>query len=137
MVGDLIGLVFLALVAAAILRFVPRRASRAWATGLLVFAVFGNFGALLGAVAAYLSPPILYLDTEKNQLHFNRGEKGELFGVQVNNPPEECRTFRNDRPWSMAAGNLALAAVVLVFLRRASAGVPDPSPEGQDRGGTP
>jgi hypothetical protein len=137
MVCDLIGLVFLALVAAAILRFVPRRASRAWATGLLVFAVFGNFGALLGAVAAYVSPPILYLDTEKNQLRFNRGEKGELFGVQVNNPPEECRAFRNDRPWSMAAGNLALAAVVLVFLRRASAGVPDPSPEGQDRGGTP
>jgi hypothetical protein len=72
-----------------------------------------------------------------HQLHFNRGERGEVFGVRVNNPPEECLTFHDDRPWSMAAGNLALAAVVLVFLRRTSAGAPDPHPQEQDQGGTP
>jgi hypothetical protein len=71
----------------------------------------------------------LYLDTEKHQLQYNRGEKGELFGVQVNNPPEECRATRNERPWSLAAGNLALAAVVLVFLRRTSTGVANPGPQ--------
>jgi hypothetical protein len=62
----------------------------------------------------------MYLDTEKNQLQFNRGENGELFGVRVDNPPEECRTTDKNRPWDLAMGNLALIAVALVFLQRTS-----------------
>jgi hypothetical protein len=136
MVFDLIELVFFALVAVAMLRLIPRPASRAWAIGLLVLALLSNLGVLIGAVAVSLSPPSLYLDTQKHQLHFNRGEQGELFGVQVNNPPEECRTFRDDRPWSIAAGNLALVAVVLVLLRRATGGA-DPGPNEQDQSSRP
>src|SRR6516165_7253537 len=94
MVFDLAGLVFLALVAFVLIRLVPRHASRTWAVGLLIFAVIGNLSALVGATAAYFAPQSLYLDTERNQLRFNRGENGEVFGVQVNDPPAECRTFR-------------------------------------------
>jgi hypothetical protein len=124
MVFDLIGLVFLGLAAAALLSFVPRPASRTWAAGLLVFAVIWNLATVLVTVAAYFSPPSVYLDTEKNQLQFNRGEKGELFGVMVNNPPEECR----------ATGNLVIAAVALVFLRRTTPTSASPSPKEQTPG---
>ena len=104
MVLDLIGLAFLGLVAVALLRFVPRPASRVWAVGLLIFAVISNLSALIVTIAAYFSPPILYLDAEKNQLQFNRGEKGEVYGVAVKNPPEECRvTDRIDHQrWPVA-----------------------------------
>ena len=120
MVIDLIELAFLVLVAVTLLWLVPRPASRTWAAGLLVVAVICNLGTVIVTVAAYFSPPAIYLDTEKNQLQFHRGEKGELFGVMVNNPPEECRATDKNRPWSVATGNLVIAAVVLVLLRRTS-----------------
>jgi len=120
MVIDLIELAFLGLVAVTLLWLVPRPASRTWAAGLLVVAVICNLGTVIVTVAAYFSPPAIYLDTEKNQLQFNRGEKGELFGVMVNNPPEECQATDKNRPWSVATGNLVIAAVVLVLLRRTS-----------------
>ena len=120
MVIDLIELAFLGLVAVTLLWLVPRPASRTWAAGLLVVAVICNLGTVIVTVAAYFSPPAIYLDTEKNQLQFHRGEKGELFGVMVNNPPEECRATDKNRPWSVATGNLVIAAVVLVLLRRTS-----------------
>ena len=81
MAYDLIGMAFLGLVALALLWWVPRPASRNWAFGLLIVAVISNLGALIVTVVAYFSPPSVYLDTEKNQLQFHRGEKGELFGV--------------------------------------------------------
>jgi hypothetical protein len=137
MVLDLIGLVFVGLLAIALIQFVPRPASRTWAVGLLVFAVIGNLGALVGATAAYFFPLSLYLDTEKHQLQFNRGEKGEVVGVMVNNPPPECRFFRNETPWSLTAGNLALAAVILVFLRRAPSGMTSPGPQAESQSGSP
>jgi hypothetical protein len=120
MVTNLIELAFTAVVAVAFLCFVPRSASRSWAAGLLIFGVAANLSALIVTVMAYYSPPSVYLDTEKNQLQFNRGENGELFGVRVNNPPEECRTTDKNRPWDLAMGNLALIAVALVFLQRTS-----------------
>ena len=120
MVIDLIGLAFLGLVAVTLLWLVPRPASRTWAAGLLVVAVIWNLGTVIVSVAAYFIPPAIYLDTEKNLLQFNRGEKGELFGVMVNNPPEECRATDKNRPWSVATGNLVIAAVALVLLRRTS-----------------
>jgi hypothetical protein len=132
MVQDLIGLAFLGAVAVILLRVVPRPASRAWAVGLLIFAVISNLSALVVTVAAYFSPPTLYLDTEKNQLQFNRGEKGEWFGVVVNNPPKECRVTDKNQPLGLAAGNLALTAVALVFLRRTAA--PATNPGSQERG---
>ena len=137
MVLNLIGLAFVGLVAVALLRLVPRPASRTWAVGLLIFAVISNLGALIVTVAAYFSPPSLYLDTEKNQLQFHRGEKGELFGVQVNNPPVECRVTDKNQPWSLAAGNLALTAVALVFLRRTTPAGTNSGSEEQSRRGTP
>ena len=120
MVIDLIELAFLGLVAVTLLWLVPRPASRTWAAGLLVVAIICNLGTVIVTVAAYFSPPAIYLDTEKNQLQFHRGEKGELFGVMVNNPPEECRATDKNHPWSVATGNLVIAAVVLVLLRRTS-----------------
>jgi len=137
MVYDLIGMAFLGLVAVALLWSVPRPASRSWAVGLLIVAVISNLGALIVTVVAYFSPPSLYLDTEKNQLQFNRGEKGELFGVRVNNPPEECRVTEKNRPLALAAGNMALTTVALVFLRRAAApATKSDSPQEQSRSGT-
>src|SRR4051794_37551633 len=91
----------------------------------------------LDMVGLVFLPQSLYLETEKHQLQFNRGENVEVFGVQVNNPPAECRTFRDERPWSLAAGNLALAAVILVFLRRAPTGTPGPGPQEGSQSGTP
>ena len=137
MVFDLVGLAFAGLVAVALLRLVPRPASRTWAVGLLIFAMISNLGALIVSVAAYFSPPSTYLDTEKNQLQFNRGEKGELYGVKVNNPPTEYRVTDKNQPWSLAAGNLALTAVALVFLRRTPAAASNPGSQEQTRSGTP
>lgn len=121
MIYDLISLASLAVIIVVLLWFVPPAASRTWAVGLLVFMVVVNASNLIGAVIAHFSPPTLYLDAEKHQLRFNRGEKGELYGVQVDNPPEECRSFGKQRPWSLATGNLAVAALALVFLRRSPA----------------
>ena len=132
MVIDLIGLAFLGLVAVTLLWLVPRPASRTWAAGLLVVAVICNLGTVIVTVAAYFSPPAIYLDTEKNQLQFHRGEKGELFGVMVNNPPEECRATDKNRPWSVATGNLVVAAVALVLLRRTSPAPGSGEPSGSD-----
>jgi hypothetical protein len=126
MVSNVIGLAFGVVVAAALLWFVPRSASRHWAVGLLIFGVVANLSALVVTLVAYFSPPSVYLDTDKNQLQFNRGEKGEVFGVRVNNPPEECRTTEKNRPWDLAMGNLAVIAVALVFLRRTSVAATPP-----------
>ena len=120
MVSNLIELAIGVVVAVALLWLVPRSASRSWAIGLLVCGVVANLSALIVTAIAYVSPPSVYLDTEKNQLQFHRGEKGELFGVMVNNPPEECRATDKNRPWSVATGNLVVAAVALVLLRRTS-----------------
>ena len=72
MVIDLIELAVLGLVAVTLLWLVPRPASRTWAAGLLVVAVICNLGTVIVTVAAYFSPPAIYLDTEKNQLQFHR-----------------------------------------------------------------
>ena len=137
MVGNLIELAIGVVVAVALLWLVPRSASRSWAVGLLVFGVIGNLSALIVTVVAYFSPPSVYLDTEKNQLHFNRGEKGEVFGVQVNNPPEECRTTDKNRPWDGAMGNLLIIAVALVFLRRSSGAATPPGFQEKGQSDTP
>jgi hypothetical protein len=120
MVINLIELAVATVVAVALLWFVSRSSSRSWAVGLLAFGVVANLSALVVAAVAHFSPPSVYLDTEKNQLEFNRGEKGEVFGVRVNNPPEECRTTDKNRPWDLATGNLAIIALALVLLRRTS-----------------
>src|SRR5262249_60835427 len=98
MVIDLIELAFLGLVAVTLLWLVPRPASRTWAAGLLVVAVICNLGTVIVTVAAYFSPPAIYLDTEKNKLQFHRGEKGEWFGGRVNNLPEGARPTAKTRP---------------------------------------
>jgi hypothetical protein len=122
LVGELIGLggglLLLTLVAVVLLRFVPRSASNAWAVGLLVFLLAANVGVVIEGVVALISPPTLYLDTQQNQLQFNRTPTGEVFGVRVNNPPADCRGVRS-RVWDLAAGNLVVASVALLFLRRA------------------
>jgi hypothetical protein len=76
MVSNVIGLAFGVVVAAALLWFVPRSASRHWAVGLLIFGVVANLSALVVTLVAYFIPPSVYLDTDKSQLQFNRGEKG-------------------------------------------------------------
>jgi hypothetical protein len=116
MLLDLIGLALAGLVAAALVWLVPRQASRA--VGLLIFAVIANLVALIVTVAASFAPPSVYLDMEKNQLQFNRGELGELHGVMVKNPPVEWLVTEKNQPLWLAAGNLALTAVALVFMRR-------------------
>jgi hypothetical protein len=126
MVSNLIELGVWAVVAVALLWLVPRSASRSWAVGLLVCGMVANLSSLIVTAVAYYSPPSVYLDTEKNQLQFHRGETGEVFGVRVNNPPEECRTTDKNRPWDMAVGNLAIIAVALVFLRRTSGAATHP-----------
>jgi hypothetical protein len=107
---------------AALLRFVPPKASRTWATGLLIFMMLGNLGPLIGVVVAQFSPPSFYLETEKNRLEFNRGPAGEVFGVRVNNPPPECLTYLKlgERTWAVALGNITLALVALALWRRAA-----------------
>src|SRR5262249_53999817 len=104
-----------------LLRFVPRTASSAWVVGLLLFMVVGNVGVVIEGVIVLIRPHSLYLDTQQNQLQFNRSPTGEVFGVSVHNPPAECRGARN-RIWDLAAGNLFLASVAVLFLRRSSPG---------------
>jgi hypothetical protein len=106
---------------AALLRFVPPKASRTWATGLLIFAMLSNLEPLIGVVVAHFSPPSFYLETEKNRLEFNRDQAGAVVGVRVNNPPSECLTyFKGDRPnWAMALASITLTLVALVLWRRA------------------
>jgi hypothetical protein len=123
LVGELIGLgiglVLSVLLAVALLRFVPRPASGAWGVGLLLFMVIANIGVVMEGIIVLVSPPSLYLDAQQNQLEFNRSPTGEIAGVRVNNPPAECRGVRN-RIWDLAAGNLVLASVALLFLRRSA-----------------
>jgi hypothetical protein len=123
LVGELIGLgvglVLVVLLAVVLLRFVPRPASSAWAVGLLLFMVVANVGVVIEGIIVLISPRSLYLDTGQNHLEFNRSPTGEVFGVSVNNPPADCRGVRN-RIWDLAAGNLVLATVALLFLRRSS-----------------
>jgi hypothetical protein len=137
MVTDLIGLAFMALVALALVWVVPRAASRNWAVGLLAFGVIANLGAMIVTIILYFSPPSVYLDAEKHQLQFNRGEKGELFGVMVKNPPAECRADDKNRPWTVAVGNLAIIAVALVFLRRTPAAAAHPGSQEKGQSGSP
>jgi len=136
MVTDFIGLAFIGLLAMVLLWLVPRSASRNWAVGLLAFGVIANLSAMIVTVVMYFSPPSVYLDTEKNQLQFNRGEKGELFGVMVKNPPAECRVDDKNRPWTLAVGNLTIIAVALVFLRRTPAEAAHPGLQEKGQGGT-
>lgn len=110
-----------AVLAAALLFFVPRRASRAWATGLLVFVALGNLTPIIGVVVASFSPPKVYLQTEKDGLEFNRDESGKVFGVWVNNPPPEILTYLKspvDRTWAIALATITLTLTALVLWRR-------------------
>jgi hypothetical protein len=76
LVGFAVLLAICVALAAALLRFVPPKSSRTWATGLLVFVMFCNLGPVIGVVVAQFSPPCCYLETEKNRLEFNR-DRGE------------------------------------------------------------
>lgn len=109
-------------VGAALLCFVPRRASRAWATGLLTFVILGNLGPVIGVVVAQFSPPSFYLETGKNRLEFHRDQAGEVVGVSVNNPPPECLTYLKfgERTWAAALATITLTLVALALWRRAA-----------------
>jgi hypothetical protein len=107
--------------AAALLFFVPRRVSRAWATGLLVFVALGNLTPIIGVVVASFSPPRVYLQTEKDGLEFNRDESGKVSGVWVNNPPPEILTYLKapaDRTWALALATITLTLTAIVLWRR-------------------
>jgi hypothetical protein len=121
---------------AALLRIVPRKTSRVWATGLLIFVLLGNLGPLVGLVVAQFSPPSFYLETEKNRLEFNRDNAGEVVGVRVNNPPPECLTYLRlgESTWALALGTITLSLVALVFWRRATPGAPAAVPRVSDPG---
>jgi hypothetical protein len=109
--------------ATALLFFVPWRASRAWATGLLVFVALGHLAPIMGVVVASFSPPRIYLQTEKDGLEFNQDDSGKVFGVWVNNPPPEILTYLKspvDRTWANALGTIALTLTALVLWRRAA-----------------
>ena len=108
--------------AVALLRFVPQKASRAWATGLLVFVALGNLGPVIGVVIASFSPPNIYLETEKNRLDFNRDRSGEIVGVRVNNPPPEFSTYlrSGERTWAVALATITLTTTALALWRRAA-----------------
>ena len=112
--------------AAALLYFVPRKASRAWATGLLVFVVLGNLGPIIGVVVASFSPPSIYLETERDRLEFNRDRSGQVVGVQVNNPPPEILTYLKwgEQTWAIALASIALTLTALVLWRRAAGEAP-------------
>ena len=130
MVGDLVWLaVQLAIcvaLAAALLRFVPQKASRAWATGLLVLVMLGNLGPVIGVVIASISPVRIYLETEKNGLEFNRDPSGEVVGVRVNNPPPEILTYLRlgERTWAIALATITLTLTALALWRRAAGEAP-------------
>src|SRR5262249_57907679 len=104
-------------------------ASRAWATGLLVFVVLGNLGPVIGGVVASFSPPSIYLETEKNRLEFNRDRSGEVVGVRVNNPPPELLTYLKlgERTWAIALATITLTLTALVLWRRAARQTPAPA----------
>ena len=125
--GELVWLaVYLAgwvVVSAALLFFVPRRATRAWATGLLVFVALGNLTPVIGVVVASFSPPRFYLQTEKDGLEFHRNQAGEVVGVRVNNPPPEILTYLHspgDQTWALALGTITLTLTAVVLWRRAA-----------------
>jgi hypothetical protein len=114
-----------AVIGAALLRFIPPKASRTWAMGLLIFMMLGNLGPVIGVVVAQFSPPSFYLETEKNRLEFNRGPAGEVFGVRVNTPPPEFSYLQlGDRTWAVALGNITLTLVALALWRRAGREAP-------------
>jgi hypothetical protein len=115
-----------AVLAAALLRFVPQNASRAWATGLLVFVQLGNLGPVIGVVVASISPPSIYLETEKNRLEFNRDRSGDVVGVRVNNPPPEFLTYLRlgERTWAIALATITLSLTALALWRRAVRAAP-------------
>lgn len=120
MISVAVQLVVCVALGATLLRFVSAKASRAWATGLLIFAMILNLEPLIGVVVAQFSPPTFYLETEKNRLEFNRDQAGTVVGVRVNNPPSECLTYiKGDRPtWSMALASITLILVALFLWRR-------------------
>ena len=120
MLGELLGLLASVALAAVVLLSVPRRASYAWAIGLLILAFLGNLTPVIEGVVSYYNPPMLYLDTKQNQLEFHQGKGGEVFGVRVNRPPPAYRTTRNELPWTLPLGNMLLLAVIFVFVRRAA-----------------
>jgi hypothetical protein len=129
--GELLWLaVYLAgwvVLAAGLLFLVPRRASRAWATGLLVFVALSNLAPIIGVVVASFSPPKVYLQTEKDGLEFNRDETGKVSGVWVNNPPPEILTYLKsptDRTWAFALATITLTLTALVLWRRAARALP-------------
>jgi len=126
LVGVAVQLAICVALGAVLLRFVPRRASRAWATGLLTFVMLGNLGPVIGVVVAQFSPPSFYLETEKNRLEFNRNQAGEVVGVMVNNPPPECLTYLKlgERTWAVALATLTLTLVALALWRRAGQEAP-------------
>ena len=136
MVGELVWvaveLAICVVLAAALLHFVPRQASRAWATGLLVFVVLGNLGPVIGVVIASFSPPSIYLETEKNRLEFNRDRSGEIVGVRVNNPPPELLTYLRlgERTWAVALATITLTLTALVLWRRAAREAPGTADSG-------
>jgi hypothetical protein len=121
---------------AALLRFVPRKTSRTWATGLLILVLLCNLGPLIGFVVAQFSPPSFYLETQKNGLEFHRDNAGEVVGVRVNNPPPECLTYLKlgESTWALALGTITLTLVALVFWRRATPEAPAALPGVSDPG---
>jgi hypothetical protein len=132
--GELVWLgVYLAgwvVLAAALLFFVPRRASRAWATGLMVFVAIGNLAPIIGVVVASFSPPRVYLQTEKDGLEFNRDESGKVYGVWVNNPPPEILTYLKaptDRTWAIALATITLTLTAMALWGRAAWEPPGPA----------
>lgn len=125
MIWVAVQLVVCVVLGAALLRFVPAKASRAWATGLMIFAMITNLEPLIGVVVAQFSPPTFYLEAEKNRLEFNRDQAGTVVGVRVNNPPSECLTYlKGDRPsWAMALASITLIMVALLLWRRCGSSV--------------
>jgi hypothetical protein len=116
----MMGIIFIAL-----LRFVPRTASRTWATGLLIVAAVWNLGGFISKVVSYYNPNSFVLHTEKNELEFSRTEQGDIVGVRVHNPPAEYRSLLpQERPWSLTVGNLFFVTLAWLFLRRSSAELP-------------
>jgi hypothetical protein len=122
---------------AALLLVVPRKASRTWATGLLILALLFNLGPLIGLVVAQFSPPSFYLETQKNGLEFNRDNTGAVVGVRVKSPPPEALTYLQfgESTWALALGTITLTLVALVFWRRATPEAPAAVPEVSEHGG--
>ena len=139
LIGMAVQLAICAVIGAALLRFIPPKASRTWANGLLIVAMLANLEPVIGIVVAQFERPSFYLETEKNRLEFNRGPGGEVCGVTVNNPPPECLTYLKgpgERTWVIALATITLTLVALVLWRRAArqapplAGTADPGGRG-------